>query len=78
MKTLSKNLKNHATKIVSYGKKDMRLLTNKENKSYPKQKVCHICKKEFSTDNKEKNAIKAEITVITPENIEALLIIFVF
>ena len=25
-------------------------LTDKENKSYEKQKVCYICKKEFSTN----------------------------
>ena len=28
-------------------------LTNEENKSYCKQKVCHICKKEFRTDNED-------------------------
>ena len=26
-------------------------LTDEENKSYKKQKVCYICKKEFSTDD---------------------------
>ena len=29
-------------------------LTDKENKSYKKQKVCYICKKEFSTDDDNK------------------------
>ena len=29
-------------------------LTNKENKSHRKQKVCYICEKEFSTDNEDK------------------------
>ena len=33
-------------------------LTGKENKSYEKQKVCYICKKEFSTDENDKNAFK--------------------
>ena len=28
-------------------------LTNKENKLYRNQKVCHICKKQFSTDDKK-------------------------
>ena len=27
-------------------------LTNKENKLYRNQKFCHICKKKFSTDDK--------------------------
>ena len=30
-------------------------LTDKKNKSYEKQKVCYICKKEFSTDENDKN-----------------------
>ena len=33
-------------------------LTNKENKSYLKQNVCHICKKEFSTDSDNKKYFK--------------------
>ena len=33
-------------------------LTDEENKSYEKQKVCYICKKEFSTDDNHKNAFK--------------------
>ena len=32
-------------------------LTIKENKSYRKQKDCHICKKEFSIDNNDKKTI---------------------
>ena len=33
-------------------------LTDKENKSYEKQKVSNICKKEFNTDKNDKNAFK--------------------
>ena len=55
-------------------------LTDKENKSYEKQKVCYICKKEFSTDENDKNVfklyIKSEIIVIRQENLEELLIVF--
>ena len=29
-------------------------LTNKESKSYEKQKVCHICKKKFYYDKNKK------------------------
>ena len=29
-------------------------LTDKENKSYKKQKVCYICKRSFSTDDDNK------------------------
>ena len=35
-------------------KKEMIPLTDEENKSYKKQKVCYICKKEFSTDDDNK------------------------
>ena len=33
-------------------------LTNKEIKSYEKQKVCHICKKEFRDDDKNKEKVR--------------------
>ena len=42
----------------NYEEKEMIPLTDKENKSYEKQKVCYICKKEFSTDENDKNAFK--------------------
>ena len=32
----------------------MMSLTDEENKSYKKQNVCYICKKEFSTDDQNK------------------------
>ena len=47
-----------------------------KKKLHRKQKVCYICKKGFSTDDNNKNIIKSEITVITLENIEELLMIF--
>ena len=40
-------------------KKEMIPLADEENKSYEEQKVCLICKKEFSNDdNDDKNIIK--------------------
>ena len=33
-------------------------LTDEENRSYEKQKVCYIFKKEFNTDENDKNAFK--------------------
>ena len=36
----------------------MTLLNFEENKYYQGQKVCYICKKEFSTDKNDKNAFK--------------------
>ena len=45
-------------KIINYEEKEMMPLTDKENKSYEKQKVFYICKKEFSTDENDKNAFK--------------------
>ena len=42
MERLCKDLKDHATKIINYEKKEMIPLTDEENKSYKKQKVCYI------------------------------------
>ena len=53
-----KDLKEHTTKIINYGKKEMIPLTYKENKSYKRQKVCCICKKGFSTDDSNKKYYK--------------------
>ena len=46
-----KKIKKSTTKIINYEKKEMILLTDKGNKSYEKQKICYICKKEFWTDD---------------------------
>ena len=64
-----KDLKEHGTEITDF--EEMIPLTNKEIKSYEKQKVCHICKKKFCYN---KNKKKSEIIVITMENLEELLI----
>ena len=45
-------------RIVNYEKKEMIPLTDKETESYEKKKVCHICKKEFSTDKNDENTFK--------------------
>ena len=58
MRRCYEDLTDHATKIINYEEKEMIPLTDKENKSYEKQKVCYICKKEFSTDENDKNAFK--------------------
>ena len=54
MERFCKDLKEHVTKIINYIKKEMIPLTDEENKSYKKQKVCHICKKGFCTDDDNK------------------------
>ena len=63
MRRFCKDLTDHATKIINYEEKEMIPLTDKENKSYEKQKVCSICKKEFSTDENDKNAFKLNYKV---------------
>ena len=52
MEMFCKDLRNLAMKIINYEKKEMIPLTNEEKESYEKQKVCHICEKEFSTNKK--------------------------
>ena len=58
MERFCKDLRIHPMKIINYKEKEMILITDKENKSYEKQKVCYICKKEFSTDERDKNTFK--------------------
>ena len=54
-KNFFEDLKKHALKIINFKEKDMIPLTDKEIESYEKQKVCHICKKEFCYNKNEKN-----------------------
>ena len=60
MKMFCKDLREHATKIINYEKKDMIPLTKKEEKHHNKQKVSYICKKEFNTDDSDKKCHKVK------------------
>ena len=53
MKKFCKDLREHATKIINYEKKDMIPLTKKEEKNYNNQKVCYMRKKEFDKSDKK-------------------------
>ena len=52
MKKFCLDLREHVTKIINYEKKEMTPLTKKEEKNHNKQKVCHICRREFDSDKK--------------------------
>ena len=54
MRNFCLDLREHATKIINYEKKEMIPLTKKEEKKHNKQKVCYICKKRFSTEDNNK------------------------
>ena len=74
MERFCMGLRDHTMKIITYEVKKMIPLTDKENKSYEKQKLSYICKKELSSDEMIKMhlnyTIKSEIIVITLENLE--------
>ena len=53
MSKFCKDLREHATKIINYEKKDMIPLTKNEEENYNNQKVCYICKKEFDKSDKK-------------------------
>ena len=55
MKNVYLDLREHATKIINYKKKEMIPLAKDECEWYYQQKVCDICKKMFKTgyDNKK-------------------------
>ena len=48
------DLREHATKIINYEKKEIIPLTKREEKKHKKQGICYICKKGFSTDDSNK------------------------
>ena len=73
MKNFCLDLREHATKIINYEKKEMIPLTKKEEKKHNMQKVCYICKKDLVLMIAIKNIIKLEIIVPILENIEVLL-----
>ena len=54
MKNFCIDLKEHATKIINYEKKEMIPLTKEKKKIHHEQKVCYIFKKGFSTDDDNK------------------------
>ena len=54
MKIFCEDLKDQAMKIIIYQEKEMIPLTNEEKESYENQKICHICEKEFCTDEDKK------------------------
>ena len=54
----NKDLKERTTKIINFKEKEIIPLTDKDIESYEKQKVCHICRKEFCYDKNEKNKFK--------------------
>ena len=54
MKLFCEDLKDQAMKIIDYEKKEMIPLTDEEKESYENQEICHICEKEFCTDENNK------------------------
>ena len=74
MKNFCLDLQEHATKIINCEKK-MIPLTKEEKKIHRKQKICYICKKEFSTDDDNIKYHKIRGHCHYTENTEELLII---
>ena len=58
MTNFCKDLREHATKIINYDKRDMIPLTKKEEANYNNQKVCYICKKEFDNSDKKHHKVR--------------------
>ena len=58
MKKFSKDLKEHASKVIDYEKKKMIPLTTEEKIYHNKQEICYICKKEFSNNEKKNYKVR--------------------
>ena len=54
MKNFSEDLRDQAMKIINCEKKEMIPFTYEEKVSYENQEICHICEKEFCTDENNK------------------------
>ena len=61
MRRFCKDLKDHATKIIDFKKKDMIPLTKEENDNYNKENICHICKKESNNDMTEQSSLEPKV-----------------
>ena len=53
-----KDLREHATKIINYEKKDMIPLTKKEEGNYNNQNVCYICKNKIDKSDKKNHKVR--------------------
>ena len=51
MKNFCLDLREHATKVINYEKKEMIPLTKGKKRSHRIQRRCYICEKKFSTDD---------------------------
>ena len=58
VKDFCRDLKELATEIIHYKEEEMTTLTSDEVTLYEKQKVCHICKEYFCTDENKKKEFK--------------------
>ena len=75
MERFCKDLREHAMKIINYEKKGMIPLTHEENELMQK-KISADDNDDYDGDD-NKITIKSEIIVITLENLEEPLIVFV-
>ena len=60
MKIFCKDLKDQATKIINYEKKEMIPLTDEEKEIHENQKTCYIFEKDFCTDKNNKEFRKMQ------------------
>ena len=58
MKKFCEDLREHATEIINYEKKNIIPLTTEEKINYNDQKVCYICEKEFDNSDKKRHKIR--------------------
>ena len=58
MKKFSKDLREHASKVIIYEKKKMIPLTTEEKIYHNKQKICYICKNEFNNNDKKNYEVR--------------------
>ena len=75
MKKFCKDLREHATKLINYEKKDMIPLTKKKRNTIISEKFVTYAQKNLIQIISIKNTIKQKVIVIIRENIEVQLLI---
>ena len=76
MKEFCLDLREHATKIINYEKKEMIPLTKRKRKTIISKKFAIYAEKNLIKTITIKNIIRLEIIVTILENIEVLLMVF--
>ena len=74
MEKFREYLREHEMKIITFKKKNMKLLTKEQQESYENAKICYTYKEKFENQYLIENIVNFEIILIIRTNVEVLRI----